>query len=260
MASSTNLTLHGFAKSENRPSPSGYCQKLETYLRAAGSPSYTMKATLPFSAPKGKLPYITFPDGSILADSHFILRHLLQNGLAPDLDADLSPAQRAESRAWAAWTEERLYPAVVSTRWLRDDNFVNARASLDAPFPINYALAWYLRRRIRTSLVGHGIGRHTDEEVDVFLREYVEALDARLSVHERGFFHGGDAPTTVDVIVWAFLANSLNGVDKSNPEFKEMVLDTARLREYVSLLGRRWFPEYVELLALVEGITASKAV
>ncbi|EIN05185.1 hypothetical protein PUNSTDRAFT_92068 [Punctularia strigosozonata HHB-11173 SS5] len=247
-----SVVIHGFSKpSANIPSASGYCQKLETFLRAVGSPSYELADAVPFTAPKGKLPWatITTPGSSqVIPDSHYIVRHLIASGLSPDPDASLTPAERADSRAWQAWVEELVYPAVVSTRWLRPANYAIVKHELSAPAPVKPVIAWIIYRRIKTGLTGHGVARHSDEEVDVLLKEYVDALDARLSAAKSEFFHGGEEPTMVDIVTWSFLVNSL--ALQSNPEFNVLILGKPRLMRYVVALAKKWFPEYESIIKL----------
>jgi len=79
------LKLFVFDKPPSVPSSSYYCQKLETYLRANSTP-YTVNFALPFSAPKGKLPFVEFEDGEKLPDSWFIIRRLASTDKAKDLN------------------------------------------------------------------------------------------------------------------------------------------------------------------------------
>lgn len=256
------ITFYGFAKpTANVPSASGYCQKLETHLRAAGFTAYTPVTTLPFRAPKGKLPYIELhqPDASsssateTIADSHFILQRLVATGVLPDPDAALTPAQRADSRAWAAWTEDHVYPALVLTRWQRPANYAVSATMLRqaVPWPpLALPLAWYMRRRVLAAMDGHGVGRHSDAEVDTLLREYVEALDARLG--EKDWMHEV-GPTGVDSTLGGFLLNAV-GERGTNPEYFNMLLKSERIVRYLERITRRWFPEYEDVLeVLAEG-------
>jgi hypothetical protein len=106
-SSQPSVTLYAFAKPSDRPSSSGYCQKLETYLRFSSIP-YIQRDTLPIYAPKGKLPYIEDGHKAQIADSHFIIRHLIKKGICDDLNvkAGLSKAQIAEENAFRlAWEE-----------------------------------------------------------------------------------------------------------------------------------------------------------
>ena len=109
------LQFYAFQKPYDQPSASGYCQKLETFFRATDFRDYEPHFTLPFRAPKGKLPYVVF-EGQTIPDSHFIVQHLVKTKKVPDLDASLTPSQRAETRAWQAYVEELIYPAAVFSR------------------------------------------------------------------------------------------------------------------------------------------------
>lgn len=245
-----SIKFYCFEKETNEPSASGFCQKLESFLRATGHTDYTLHKTFPNSAPKGKLPYIELVrDGKTetIADSHFIIRHLIENNVVPDLDKNLTAAQRADSRAWQAWTEELLYPAVVWQRWAIPANFAAIKAILPVPAVVRWFVAWYLRRSILNSFWGHGVGRHSDEERERLVREYAEGLEARLEGTE--YFHGSE-PTTIDTVLYGFLANSI--VQPANPEFSALVLGSERLKKYTAGLTRKWFPEYEGLLELVE--------
>ncbi|KII92726.1 hypothetical protein PLICRDRAFT_37526 [Plicaturopsis crispa FD-325 SS-3] len=242
------IQLYGFAKQPDDSSASGFCQKLETFFRAANIEGYTHVATIPPKAPKGKLPYISLErDGKteVIPDTHFIVEHLVRTGVAPDLDASLTPVQRAESRAWEAWTEERMYPAIVHTRMGRPHNFATLQAGLPVPAPLRPLVGWYLRRQILSSLWYQGVGRHSSKEIDSFIREWVDALADRLedAAEKGGFFHGSE-PTMVDVVVYGFLANMFCAGGKMNKEMTEMLLGKVIIRRYVATLTRRWFPEY----------------
>jgi glutathione S-transferase len=244
-----SIKFYCFPKELNAPSTSGYCQKLETFLHATGFSNYTLQTILPTSAPKGKLPFIELEhDGKCekIADSHMIVKHLILTKVTDDPDASLTAAQRADSRAWQAWTEELIYPALSYTRWGRPTNFAIISRNLPVPGLVRPILARYLRWKILRSLWGHGVGRHSDEEIDQLLREYVDGLEARLERDD--YFHGKE-PTLVDVVVYAFLANAIGS--EANPEYRTMVLSSERLKRYTADLTKRWFPNYETLLSVV---------
>ena len=248
--SSLSIDFFQFAKPPNGPSPSGYCQKLETFFRAVNFKDYTLKDALPFTAPKGKLPYVQIHrDGKTdtIADSHFIIKHLITSKLLPDPDGGLSPEQQADSRAWQSWTEDLTYPAIVVTRWMRPANYAVMKNSMPVPWVLKSVLGAYFYRVIKDAMWKHGVGRHSDDEVDELLKEYVDALEARLG--NGGFFHG-EEPTMADIIVYGFLANALG--EAANPEYTKMLLASTRIRKYTAELTRRWFPEYETILQMVE--------
>lgn len=245
------ITLYGFEHKLSEPSVSGFCQKLETFFRAAGV-AYKFEKAVPFSAPKGKLPYIALEvpgrPKETIPDSHFIIRRLVSSGIAKDLDASLTPSQKAESRAFQAWTEDSAYPAIVLTRWTRPANYRIIKADLPVSEPIKTLLCWYLSRRICSALDGHGVARHSNAEVDLLIEEWVEGVDTRLETGK--YFHDGNEPTLVDVMLYGFLVNTLS--QRSNPEVNLMLLKKPKIKEYVVRLTRMWFPEYEDYLKVVE--------
>ncbi|EJD35194.1 hypothetical protein AURDEDRAFT_130757 [Auricularia subglabra TFB-10046 SS5] len=258
----TTIKLHGFAKrAPDTPSGSFFCQKLETHLRLASFPraNYTLVDALPFRQPKGKLPCVTLsrPGAAdvFLEDSHFILRALAADGVIPDVDAPLglSAAQRADARAWQAWTEELVYAAVVCTRWLRPANYARSAAALPVPAPVRPFLAWFLHRRISTRLRASGVGMHSDAELDAILEEWVDGLDARLA-DGRQWFHGGDTPSSADVMLGSLLMNCAG--EEANPEFNAMWMRRERVRAYAERCTRQWFPEYEGVLQLLRKTTS----
>lgn len=164
-----------------------------------------------------------------------------------DLDAELSESEKADSRAWQAWTEELVYPALCHTRWLRPENWKIMAANIPAPWIIQSVLSRYFRYRVGTALYGHGVGRHSDEEIDVLLKEYVDALEKRLEGRE--WFHGGKM-SGIDVIVYAFLVNAVG--EKGNPEYTKLILSREKIRDVIIRGTKMWFPEYEDILEEVQ--------
>lgn len=247
------IQLYLFKPKEGTPNSSPFCQKLETFLRATKVP-YEVKYTIPNSAPKGKLPYITIDNdvANRFADTHFIIKHLVESRIAPDLDAPLSPAERADSRAWQTWTEELMANALAYTRWIVDENYPIFRdeALGELPWPIPYLLGAYLRWSASSALWGHGIGRHTEKEIRSFMQEWVDGVNTKLE-DGREWFFGLGQPTTIDVILYGFLANSVCG-SKANPLVTHSICEKAHLRAYIRRGTELWFPEYQELLNIVK--------
>lgn len=251
MASSlqTNVLLYGFAKQHDAPSPSGFCQKVESFLRATSIP-YELRSTMPSSGPKGKLPYITLGNVTV-ADSHFILRHLIDSGLSRNLDASLTRSQRADSRAWQTYFEELIYPLIVRERWCIDANYYVLVEELfgHVPWPIRPVLGWWLRRSIRNTLWMQGVGRHNDTEAQALLAKAVDDLDAKFE-NGRTYFHGGDQPSEIDIIIFAFLVNAL--ACEVNPFFNRCVLAKPSLIAFTKHMTLKLFPEYHRILSKLD--------
>lgn len=87
--------------------------KLEARLRFAGI-FYDTEAGSLGTAPKGKIPYVEFPDsngaGSIrLGDSSFIIKQFVGMGFLPDLNGVLSIEDKTRDFATRALLEDKLY-------------------------------------------------------------------------------------------------------------------------------------------------------
>lgn len=220
-----------FEKAHDEPSGSGYCQKLETFFRASDFRDYEVKFTSVFTAPKGKLPYIII-NGKPIADSHFIVQYLIREGRIRDI-------------------EELVYPATVWTRFAYPENWEILKVEVfkEVPNPIRWLLSWFIRRRVANGLKGHGVGRHSREEVDSILQDFVQNLIIRLKESKGPYFHG-DKVAIIDCVVYGFMANALRM--KSNPGYSALILESDVLREYVARGTRLWFPEYTRILEMVE--------
>ncbi|KAK6347477.1 hypothetical protein TWF718_005318 [Orbilia javanica] len=245
----SEVILFAFEKHPGIPTVSGFCQKIECHLRFANV-KYTQQDTLPFKAPKKKLPYVDI-DGVIVPDSQFIVRYMKENGLA-DLDksAGLTPIQVADSVAYRGYWEEAIYPAIVRSRWFDKDNeAVIAREVFgDLPFFIRIPLHWWFRRSLTNSLVAQGVGRHSDSETEVILREALESLETRLTPTgtTAEWFHKTTTPADIDAVISAMLIN-LCGTN-SNPFCKKIVLGSKALRGYMKRAVEGFFPEFQTLI------------
>ncbi|KIJ12832.1 hypothetical protein PAXINDRAFT_117803 [Paxillus involutus ATCC 200175] len=249
-----HVILLGVPKKPNTPSGSGFCQKLETFLRFSGV-SYELRDSRPYNAPKGKVPYAEIThDGQTVTvpDSHFIIQYLVEHDLIkdPDVLAGLTTAQRAESRAFQAYVEELLYGAIVYDRWYIDENYEKTAGDAfgDMPWPVRSMMSWYFRRRVTATLYSAGVGRHSQEEVHVLQKEAFEALEAKFAGHK--YFHGDECPSRIDLTVYGFLANILGS--GGNPYFTSMVLKSTVMKSFVEQMTASLFPEYEDLLRKVD--------
>ena len=202
------IQLYQFAPALGLPNASPFCMKLETYLRMAGLPFEIPRFKLSDlqKAPKGKLPYIV--DGTrTLADSSLIIDYL-KTTYGDSLDRWMNPEQRAVALAWQRLMEEHFYWVAVYLRWVEPEGWALTRPSffqgLKAP------LAWIIpsmaRRGMRAELHGHGMGRHSREEVHALGCRDLTALAEFLG--DKPFIMG-EQPSSLDAVVYSFLANLL---------------------------------------------------
>ena len=228
---------------------------------------------MPQAAPKGKLPYVLIPaprtaadaEPTVLADSHFIIRHLIATGRAHDLNHGLTAGQVAESNAWQGAWEERVYPCVVYERWLDEAAYVATAQELAPllPWPLQSVILWSIRRGIRATLVAQGVGRHSGDDVRSFVVQAMADLAVRLEEAatragepEAAYFHATAGPTEVDIVLYGVLANALGTA--GNPTITGLLLASPPVVRYVRLMTLRLFPEYTGLLARL-GDAASPA-
>ncbi|KAG8213394.1 hypothetical protein J3R82DRAFT_11893 [Butyriboletus roseoflavus] len=250
---SPHVVLLGARKEPNQPSRSGFCQKLETYLRYSKI-SYEHRDTYPYKGPKGKVPYAEIThDGQTVTipDSHFIIQYLVEKELIKDPDelASLTAAQKAESRAFQAYVEEVLYYAIVYDRWCIDANYVVVEQETFGGlwWPMRSFMSWFFHRRVTGLLYSAGMGRHSPGEVHRLQREVLEALEVKYAGHK--YFHGGELPSRIDLTVYGFLANIL--MTGGSPYFTALILGSKVLRPFVEEMTGSLFPEYEDLLGKV---------
>jgi len=200
------IKVHQFAPAFGLPNASPFCMKLETYLRMAGLPFERVNDGNVMKAPKGKLPYID-DGGTLVADTHFIIEYLKTHYGDP-LDADMGPRDRALATAFERLLEEDLYWAVVYTRWVIDEGWQKTRVAFFGalPVPLRWLLPPLARRGLRAQLRGHGMGRHSEDEIFAIGRRDVDALADFLTDKP---FMLGDQPRSLDASAHAFLANLL---------------------------------------------------
>jgi len=235
------ITLYTFGPMFGLPDPSPFVTKAEVLLKM-GKLDYRTDTGGFSKAPKGKLPYID-DGGTIVADSTFIRWHL-EKKYRIDFDHGLDPVQRAAAWAFEKMIEDNLYWVVVRDRWVDDVNFRNGpRRFFDrVPAPMRPLLVPMIRRKVRSALRGHGMGRHSEEEVQALGIRSIEAIAAFLG--DKPFFFGTN-PTGADATAFAFVAAVLCPVFDSRTRTAAEQHDN--LRRYVGRMTARFYPEMGEL-------------
>ena len=198
------ITLYQFEPALGSRNLSPFCLKLETYLRMVELPYEVAEAADVRKAPKRKLPYIKDGDRTI-ADSHFIIDYLKQTYGDP-LDKDLSLPEQGISLAFHRLMEENLYWVSVYSRWAEDENWKVIRKIYFSELPpvLRSILPELIRRDTLKKMDGHGMGRHSREEIYEIGKRDIKALSDFLSGKP---FLLGDRPTSLDATGYGFLAN-----------------------------------------------------
>lgn len=189
------------------PNASPFCVKLECWMRMAEVPYETKIMADPRKAPLGKLPMIEL-DGKKIADSTCAIEALEKHFNKP-LDKALNTAERGRALALMRMLEEHSYWALIYFRWLDDEGWPATRDTFFAglnPLLRNFA-ANAVRRKTRRDANGHGLGRHSRDQIMHRFNEDMNALAACLG--EKPYF-GGYQPARIDASAYGVLCNVLH--------------------------------------------------
>lgn len=202
-----DITLYQFSPAWGLPNPSPFCMKLEGYLRLAGLNYEVRPQNDPRKGPKGKLPYARI-NGQLMGDSERIYDYLLTHQQL-DLQAGLSPEQRAVHHAVRVMCDESLYFALLYSRWADAQNWPLVAQTFFGGMPalLRKPIAAQIRKRMLSVLELQGIGRHAGGEIYAIGSRHIDHLSALLG--DQLWFSGHDQPVKLDVVVVSYLANLL---------------------------------------------------
>lgn len=241
-------------------SASSFCTKLGAFARMAGIPHTAKRADFQ-KAPKGKMPYIQHGD-NYFGDSELVMRYLSNtylssaegkavlkpNPAAPAFKpvATLTPEQQAISTLVTRTCDEHLYWGNVYFAWVATDgNEHNWRVTDERvlgfmPKLLRRLLTPMMRKNVSRNLFGHGLGRHSKDDL-VYL--CVKDIDALAGILGDKPFITGSAPTDGDAALFGVLG-SLIDTPREHP-LKEAVLKHANLVAYNQRLKGLYFPDQV---------------
>ena len=200
------ITLATFGPAFGLPDPSPFVTKADVLLQMSGLPYEKLPSRGLGKAPKGKLPYIV-DDGKTVADSTFIRTHL-EKKYGIDFDRGLTPAQRGAAWAVDKMLEDHLYWITIRWRWLDDANFAKGPAMFFAgvPAPIRPVIKGVVRRSLRKTLHLHGIGRHSDEELNELGARLLQSISGMLEGNE---YITGQTICGADATTYSFMLATL---------------------------------------------------
>jgi len=232
------LEFYQFGPAWGLPDVSPFCIKLDLWLKMAEIEYSSVIDGDTRKAPKGKIPYIKL-DGENIGDSELIIEHLKQR-FGDSVDADLTPEQQARSHLITRMMHDSLYWVLLHCRWIEESGWQQVRPALfgDLPKPLRVLVPLLIRRSLKKSLHGQGLGRHNRDERMQVARNDIDALDVMLG--DQSFFMG-DEPHSVDATVQGFLI-CLIGPPIDNP-VKQSLLGKPRLLDYYRRMNARYYPQ-----------------
>lgn len=140
--------------------------------------------------------------------------------------------------------EDNLYWALVDARWFDEGNFAKGPKNFFRQIPalVRPLMVAFIRRRLKRTLYGQGLGRHTRTEIVALGTRSIAAIADFLG--SKPFFMGSE-PSGVDATVFAFVAGTLC------PHFDTPLRTAAErqdnLRRYVGRMTARYYPALGEI-------------
>jgi len=236
------IVLHQMPRVFGLPNTSPACMKLEAWLRMTKLP-YTLAELDLARAPKGKLPFIE-DDGRVLGDSNLIVEELVSR-YGVDPDAHLTAVERAVSLAFRRMLDENFYWALIEVRWRNEASWPKVREALAAAlFPALPPATGkdILETQIRPLLLqqqhGHGMGRHSAEEIERIGSADMQSVADWLG--DKPYFMG-DRISTADATVLAYVANVL--IPPLDNPIKTFVASQKNLGAYCTRMLGELFPD-----------------
>jgi len=228
----------------NGPNLSPFCTKMDMMLQLSGLEFERQVQMDPREGPKQKVPFIEM-DGQRIGDTQFIEAELkATRGL--DMLSDLTAEQQAIGRMIMGTVEEQLYWVMVYSRWQVEENWpiMDNIFFGHMPAEIRKEVSAGALEMMRGALYGHGMGRHSQDEVYTLGRRIIDDLGTLLA--DKDYFFGDNA-TSVDASVYGALINLVQ-----NPvptPLRDYILANASLTAFLDRLSTRFFPNAVQAKA-----------
>ncbi len=187
---------------------SPFCSKSEIFLKMNNlEHRVTQFKDNPSQFPKGKLPVLK--DKNILvSDSYFIQKYLTKK-YNLEIDAHLTDRQMAEGFAFTKMLEDFFYWSVLHERWFVDKNWIKLKSMYFSNIPrfVRGPITSMIRKNLKKSATGHGMSRHTNEEIHELGAESIKSLAHFI---ESKKFLLGEKISSYDSVSYAFVSSILH--------------------------------------------------
>jgi hypothetical protein len=195
--------LYQFARCPTIPSSSMFCLKVENWLRMSGVAFENIEPRPVHKSKKGQLPFVEL-NGKEIADSDIIIRDLTKH-FDKDLDEGLTTDQKTVSHAFQSMLNNHTSWVV---RWWRYNNpnaFVEA-SQLDIKRTLNSKMPARLVNMLfkigfranRNTVIAHGLGHHSEQEIYDFGKADIKALSDFLG--DKDYFFGKEPHLVCDCL------------------------------------------------------------
>ncbi|KAK4181533.1 putative glutathione S-transferase [Triangularia setosa] len=249
---------------------SPFVNKLETRLRLS-SVHYTTAPGSLSQSPNSKIPYISYQSSptstpELLSDSTLITHRLVFDSVLPDLNAHLSPVEKALDLSIRSLLEDKLQFFNTREQWV--DNYYPMREGIlgsggaGLPWVMQWLIGGKIYKDIIRTLYGQGTGRYSPKEVRVLKEEIWESVNAflvegrnkTLAARRQGgeemkgggepfWILGGNGPTEADCTVYGMVVGRLM-CSTAASETGRLVRSYSVLVDYARRIHGRYFSNY----------------
>lgn len=198
------IRIHTFSPLfDGLPAGGPFDLKLLAWLKLAGLPYEQVYGDDPRKGPKGKNPWVEI-DGEKMGDTELIIDRLSRE-LGTDLDAGLTPNQKAQGHAWRRSFEEHFHQVLEWELLIHPAGAAFMRRFFASTMPsvLGHLVFATMQRGMSRQLHARGLARHDPEVIAAKGRADIDALSAFLDGHA---FLLDDTPRTADCAVFGQVA------------------------------------------------------
>lgn len=232
------LEVSVFPPAFSEISGSPFTVKAICLLEQSGQPYKVKYIPDPSKAPKGKLPVLK--DGSKTIPDSDQIRDYLEQTYGVDYDAGLTPEQRGHSRSIIRMIEEHMYFIILASRWQKDAHWPVLSEEFFGKMPmlLKKFVPNMIRKKVIKSLMGQGMGRHSEEEQLARAKKDIDALEAILGDQK---FLFGAKPTAADYSTVPML-RALTSFPIESP-LSKLVTSRPKLATYIERGKKTFYPK-----------------
>ncbi|XP_048731783.1 metaxin-1-like [Ostrea edulis] len=236
-------TLEVWSGEWGLPSFDHKCLAVQSYCKFSGIPVKVTARNNPLRSPSGSLPVFRNGD-AVKCGVISIFEYLKEQNFGNDVS--LSRKLQADNKAFLYFLEEKLKPAYLHSWWVDAHAFTETTRPLYAK-ACGFPLSLYVTKKMMTSAsneVYTPLQKQdvTEEDIDKLIykeaKECINLLSYKLG--EQDFFFG-DCPTSLDAMVFGYIAPLIKGPLTSNQLVKH-IENCPNLCNHTNRILSRFFP------------------
>nr|XP_022334033.1 metaxin-1-like [Crassostrea virginica] len=225
------------------PSIDHSCLAIQAYCKFSGIPIKVTEGNNPLKSPSGSLP--VFRDGNTVK-CHLIniFEYFKEQNIGNDVS--MSRKMQADNKAFIYFIEEKLRPAYLHSWWIDANAYTETTRPLFAK-ATGFPLSLYVTKKMQTyawNAVYQPLQRldATEQEIDKLIyKEAKECLNhLSYKLGDQDFFFG-DCPTSLDAMVFGYIAPLIKGPLVSNQLIKH-INSCPNLCNHTNRILSRFFP------------------